>query len=147
MAIYRKNPPRNDETAGAKAQNERSKGLGRGFQSLSTDNTPAEKKPLVVRRGVCPPEEKKPVQTQQARAPKKTTQPPGVGGRVVIRADQPPVEPLRSARSARKGTTVLIRTERDDPPKRYRVNERVILRDPHVFRPDRPIVINPRKKK
>ena len=146
MAIYRKDP----ETGAVlpqKAGKNSASGLGRGLNSLTGDNTPKEKKPLVVRRGVADPttfrRSNAPVQTN---APKKAVQAPGVGGRVVIRSGSLPDTPLHSARSARKGTTVLIRTERDDPPKRFRVNERIVLQDPKR-NPDRPIVINPRKKR
>lgn len=122
-------------------------GLGRGFNSLTGDNAPTEKKPLVVRRGVVSDTRRPIVPNPESRVPKKTVEPAGFGGRVVIKTDGPPAVPLHSGRSARKGTTVLIRTERDDPPKKYRVNERIVMRDPHDTAPDRPIVINPRKKK
>ena len=146
MAIYPKRVS-NGVSHGEKQQKNADKGLGRGFDSLTGDNTPAEKKPLVVRRGAYPQTERRLMEPHPARAPKKTVQPPGVGGRVVIRTQNPPDSPVHSARSARKGTTVLIRTERNDPPKRYRVNERVVMRDPYDTKSGKPIVINPRKKK
>jgi hypothetical protein len=146
MAIYRKDP-QTGTILPEKPSKNASSGLGRGLTSLSSDNAPKEKKPLVVRRGAADPATVRrsgmPVQTN---APKKTAEAAGVGGRVVIRSGSLPATPLCSDRNARKGTTVLIRTERDDPPKRYRVNERIVLRDP-TRNPDRPIVINPRKKR
>ena len=125
----------------------RTTGLGRGYNSLSGDNAPKEKRPLVVRRGAVTDPRRPIVPNPDSRVPKKTVEPAGVGGRVVIKTDTPPTSPVHSGRSSRKGTTVLIRTERDDPPKKYRVNERIVMRDPHDTSSGRPIVINPRKKK
>ena len=147
MAIYRQNASEPENKDENRPQSSRVTGLGRGFDSLTGDNTPTEKKPLVVRRGAVTEAQRRPMQTEQAHVPKKKTEAPGVGGRVVIRTDQLPNVPLHSGRSARKGTTVLIRTERNDPQKRYRVNERIVMRDPHDPSTGRPIVINPRKKK
>ena len=139
MAIYRKDADK--RTRGGKTPN--ASGLGRGFENLTGDNTPAEKKPLVVRRGAM--EEKKPLVKQRSQPPISPAA--GVGGRVVIRTDALPQKPLRSAKSARAGTTVLVRTERSDPPKKYRPNEPISTKERYDIRPGKPIVIDPRKKK
>ena len=55
MALYRKNAEQTSDTSVSKGD-AKSSGLGRGLESLTGDNTPTEKKPLVVRRGVYPPE-------------------------------------------------------------------------------------------
>lgn len=140
MAIYRKNADGTEKRDGGNEQN--ASKLGRGLDSLSRDNAPAEKKPLVVRRGVY--EEKRPI--VKTRPP--ITERAGVGGQVLIRADQLPSQPIRSAKSARKGTTVLVRAERPDPPKRFRLKEpNVDKKSRSDILPGAPIVINPRKKK
>ena len=59
-------------------------GLGRGFDSLTGDKTPTEKKPLVVRRG-----------EYAGRQPQVCVRPPlreapETGGKVVIRAQELP---------------------------------------------------------
>lgn len=145
MAIYRKdsaNPDRKlDDRSAEKTRNAVNDRLGRGIDHLTNDNTPAAKKPLVVRRGIY--DGPKPLAS--GRPPLRDT--PGMGGRVVIRTDALPTEPLRSARSARKGTTVLVRTDRVDPPKRYKTNEPISVRKRYNVQPGEPIVINPRKKK
>lgn len=145
MAIYRKNMPEEPakscgepETADKNAENGR---LGRGLDSLAGDNTPTEKKPRVIRRGVY--EGAKPY----TKSPPPLTPTHGLGGKVVIRSEALPKEPLHSARSARKGTTVLVRTVRSDPAKRYKVNEPLSMYDRYRVKPGEPIVINPRKKK
>jgi hypothetical protein len=147
MALYRKNAEQTSDTSVSKGD-AKSSGLGRGLESLTGDNTPAEKKPLVVRRGIYPPEaeRKRPKQTHPARAPQKTVQPAGVGGRVVIRTDELPMNPTHTVRNPRRGTTVLIRTERADTPKRYKMSEHD-QGDPDGIRPGKPIVINPRNRK
>ena len=145
MAIYRKESvkadPKSDGEPLKKAKEAEADRLGRGFDSLTGDNTPAEKKPRVVRRGVY--DGPKPI--VKDKPPLRETL--GSGGRVVIRTDALPEEPLRSARSARKGTTVLVRTERADPPRRYKTNEPISVRKRYNVRPGEPIVIDPRKKK
>lgn len=139
MAIYRKeSDPKNGNGRASHAS-----GLGRGIESLTGDNTPADKKPLVVRRGLY--EEKRPAVKVKGSPPISPSA--GVGGRVVIRTDALPQKPLRSAKSARKGTTVLVRTERTDPPKRYRPSEPISVHEHNSVRPGKPIVIDPRKKK
>ena len=124
-----------------KKSNQRSAGLGRGLESLSGDNSTEEKKPLVVRRGVV---EEGRRTTSSARPPIGNS--PGVGGRVVIRTEALPEKPLRSSRQSRKGTTVLVRTERPEDEKQYGVDG-VLTRGKYQVLPGRPIVINPRKKR
>jgi len=145
MAIYRKDPmgtgESSDGESAGKTNNVEKDRLGRGIDHLTRDNTPAEKKPRVVRRGVYDG----PRSIAKERAPLRDA--PEVGGRVVIRTDTLPSEPLRSARSARKGTTVLVRTDRVDPPRRYKTNESISARRRYNVQPGEPIVINPRKKK
>lgn len=148
MAIYRRGISAEDELKKT-TQNTRASGLGRGFESLSGDNEPEPKKPLVIRRGACSQEEERnrPLAKPRSSAPKRTAGPSDAGGRLVIRADQLPEKPIASARSARRGTTVLVRTEREDPPRRYRVNEHAARENEDGIRAGAPIVINPRKKK
>lgn len=150
MALYRKHTDTTSsgttENGGAAPKNERPSGLGRGFSSLSSDNAPGEKKPLVVRRGAYEPKTPRVTPNERSLTPKKTQEAVGVGGKLVIRTDTLPQKPVRSARSARKGTTVLVRTERNDPQKRYHVTERT-SEDPNDYRYRKPIVIDPRKKK
>ena len=145
MAIYRKESNLRGEkpcVEAEKATNDAGNArLGRGLDSLTGDNTPAERKPRVVRRGAY-------------EGPKTYTKSPpplipthGLGGKVVIRTSALPEEPLRSARSARKGTTVLVRTDRSDSPRRYKMNETLVAYDKYGVKPGEPIVINPRKKK
>lgn len=145
MALYRKNV---EKTEASEGKADRASGLGRGLDSLTGDNTPVEKKPLVVRRGVYPPEaeQRRPKQTHPARTPKQTVQPAGVGGRVVIRTNELPLHPSRMVRSPRRGTTVLIRTERTETQKRYKMIEHDGA-NADAIRPGKPIVINPRKRK
>ena len=138
-------PKKNLRGSSQQPSNVRTTGLGRGYNSLSGDNAPTEKKPLVVRRGAVSDAPRVLTPNPESRVPRKTVEPAGVGGRVVIKTDAPPTSPVHSGRSSRKGTTVLIRTERDDPPKKYRVNERIVMRDPHDTSSGRPLVINPRR--
>ena len=145
MAIYRKNAPvvpakscGEPKEADKNAENDR---LGRGLDSLTGDNTPAEKKPRVVRRGVY--EGPKPY----IKSPPPLAPTHGLGGKVVIRTEALPEKPLHSARSARKGTTVLVRTDRSGSQKRYKVNEPLSICERYRVKPGEPIVINPRKKK
>ncbi len=145
MAIYRKTIPSSNEGSCEKAENaakstEKAR-LGRGLDSLTGDNTPAEKKARVVRRGAY--EGPKPY----TKSPPPLPATHGLGGKVVIRTEALPEEPLHSARSARKGTTVLVRTDRSATPKRYKMNETSSLYDKYRVKPGEPIVINPRKKK
>ena len=141
MAIYRKNPSVCREGSDGAKKNTESDRLGRGLDSLTGDNTPVERKPRVVRRGAY--EGQKPY----TKAPPPLRESHGLGGKVVIRSESLPNEPLHSARSARKGTTVLVRTERSGEPKRYKPNEPLSLYDRYRVNPGEPIVINPRKKK
>ena len=147
MALYRKNAERTADPVESKADG-RASGLGRGLDSLTGDNTPTEKKPLVVRRGVYPPEaeRKRPKKDAPSRTPKQTVQPAGVGGRVVIRTNELPQHPTHTVRSPRRGTTVLIRTERAETPRRYKMSEHDDS-GADAIRPGKPIVINPRKRK
>lgn len=144
MADFQRKP---SASPSAPQKDAHSTGLGRGFNSLTKDNTPKEKKPLVVRRGVVENPTRPIVRSTDPRVPKSYGEAAGVGGRVVIKTEDSLVPPVRSGRNARKGTTVLIRTMRDDPPKKYRVNEHSEPRDPRDVRLPRPIVINPRNKK
>lgn len=143
MAIYRKQPARSD---GADARPAK---LGRGLDSLADDNaaTPPKKKPLVVSHGPCDPDGASAERRNKAVPPPKRPSLPEAGGRVVVRTDALPDRPIRSARSTRKGTTVLIRTERGSEQKRYRVGEHIPPRSAEDARLDRPIVIKPRGKK
>lgn len=145
MAIYRKNmsevPAKSCGDSKKTDKNADNDRLGRGLDSLTGDNTPAEKKPRVVRRGAY--EGPKPY----TKSPPPLTPTHGLGGKVVIRTEALPREPLHSARSARKGTTVLVRTVRSASPKRYKVNEPLSMYDRYRVKPGEPIVIDPRKKK
>ena len=160
MALYRKNPDGSvtchsgqaldaDEDARAavgQRSGKPSSGLGRDFESLRGDNAPGEKKPLVVRKGAYVPATPISRRKEEPLAPRKTAERVGGGGKLVIRTDVLPSKPLHSARSARKGTTVLVRTERIGPQKRYHVSDHV-TGEPTDYRLRRPIVIDPRKKK
>ena len=143
MAIIRKKPVEGGETNGSGSGG--TPRLGRGLDSLSRDNAAdTGKKTLVVPRGPYVQDVGTSASKGQASPGKRSL--PGSGGRVVVRTDELPGKPIRSARSARRGTTVLIRTERDPKRKRYRIAEHIPARSATGGQ-DRPIVIKPRGTK
>ena len=132
----------NREKRSASAGSSRISGLGRGFDSLTGDNTPTEKKPLVVRHG-----------EYAGKQPQICVRPPlreapETGGKVVIRAQELPEKPRRVLTgNGVRGTTVLVRTDRPQEKKKYTSETPLPGKTRYDVRPGRPIVINPRAKK
>lgn len=123
------------------AESKRTSGLGRDFNSLSGDNRPTEKKPLVKRLGAY----EGPSRPAIMRPP--APEEPGTGGRVVvIRKDKLPEKPNNASRRAGKGTCMLLRTERPREQRRYSPAVSLTAKEKYDIRPGKPIVINPRKK-
>ena len=124
------------------ANSARISGLGRGFDSLTTDNMPVKKKPLVVRKG-----EYTSGNTQVCVRP-PLREAPETGGKVVIRSATLPERPRRViSRNGVRGTTVLVRTDRPQEQKKYTSDLPLPGKKRYDVRPGRPIVINPRTKK